>query len=418
MLLSIGALVLVLVLAYGVALASTGSSQLARAFVWLDADVGDIDRFPSRVIESSTASNLPTVLDGATAEAFQRLDPVLGGQGDLNTFLASTESTALLVIQNGVLVHEWYGEGIERETLQTSFSVSKSFLSTLIGIAIDEGSIGSITDPITDYVPELLERDERFGAITLQNLITMSSGFVYNEEETPWGDAASTYYSPDLRATALSAVINEAPGQTWLYNNYNPLLLGLALERATGQNVTDYMSKVLWAPLGAEANASWSLDSISSGFEKMESGLNARAVDFARFGLMAERGGLVDGKRIVSEKWLREATAVDTVSNPDPYFQYFWWVYAANEGALAGDAARAPQGGEPSATEGGQASVPEERAADFAAEGNFGQYIYVAPNEDIVIVRLGRSYSDIYWPGLLGALAHEIGPIDTVGATP
>lgn len=385
----VGVIIGVLVLTYGVLFALTGRSQFARAVIWFDADVDDINRFPSRVIEASSPSTLPTELNNNAEDAFKRINPAMGGgidpalltEGDLDSFLSKTNTTAFLVVKDGVLVNEWYGKGVERETLQTSFSVSKSFLSTLIGIAIDQGYIGSLDDPITDYVPELLDRDPQFGSITLKNLITMSSGLTYVDQKTPWGDPVKTYYSPDLRATALSAVIDEAPGKTFLYNNYNPLLLGMALERATDQTVSDYMSDVLWKPLGAEANASWSLDSVSSGFEKMESGVNARAIDFARFGQMFANDGVVDGKQIVPEQWVHEATAVDTTGDPSESYQNFWWVY--------------PTG-------------PKGSSADFAAQGNLGQYIYVAPNENTVIVRLGRDEGGIAWPWLMGTIAHQL----------
>lgn len=389
----VGAIVGVLALTYGVLFSLTGYSQFARVVVWLDADVGDINRFSSRVIQASTPSQLPAAPDGSAEAAFKQIDPSMGGglgptrgaAGDLNAFLAQTDTTAFLVVKDGVLVNEWYGDGVGRDTLQTSFSVSKSFLSTLIGLAISQGYIGSLDDPITKYVPELLDRDSRFSDITLKNLITMSSGLAYEDQKMPWGDPAKTYYSPDLRATALSAVVKEAPGKTFLYNNYNPLLLGMALERSTGQTVSDYMSKVLWGPLGAEANASWSLDSANSGFEKMESGVNARAVDFARFGLMFANDGTVDGKQVVPEQWVRDATAINTTSDPAENYQYFWWVHSTG-----------PQGG----------------TADFAAQGNFGQYIYVAPDENIVMVRLGRDEGGVAWPWLMGTLARQMnGPV-------
>ncbi len=383
------AIIGILALTYGLLFSLTGRSQFARSVVWFDADVGDINRFPSRVIEASVSSDLPVALNNKTSEAFKRIDPAMGGGldptlvagGDLDAFLTRTDTTAFLVVKDGVLVNEWYGENIERETLQTSFSVSKSFLSTLIGIAIDQGHIGSLDDPITDYVPELLDRDPQFSSITLKNLITMSSGLAYEDQKTPWGDPAKTYYSPDLRATGLSAVIDEAPGKTFLYNNYNPLLLGMALERATDQKVTDYMSDVLWKPLGAEADASWSLDSVSSGFEKMESGVNARPIDFARFGLMFANDGIVDGKQVVPEQWVRDATSVDTTGDPSENYQNFWWVY--------------PTG-------------PQGSPTDFAAQGNLGQYIYIAPNEDTVIVRLGRDEGGVAWPWLMGTLARQL----------
>ena len=142
----------------------------------------------------------------------------------------------------------------------------------------------------------------------------MSSGIRYEEQSLPlpWGDDVDTYYGTDLRDLALSATqIVRPPGEEWLYNNYHPLLLGLVLERATGMSVSDYMATRLWQPLGAEADATWNLDSEGSGFEKMESGLNATPVDFARFGQLFLHDGDWNGTRIVSKDWVRAATAAD-----------------------------------------------------------------------------------------------------------
>jgi CubicO group peptidase (beta-lactamase class C family) len=124
----------------------------------------------------------------------------------------------------------------------------------------------------------------RYSAITIENLLSMASGLRYVEEETPFSDDTKTYYDPNLRSVALSAVIEEEPGKTFHYNNYNFLLLGIILERATGMPVAKYMEEKLWKQLGMEAPSSWGLDSEASGFEKMESGINARAIDFAKFG--------------------------------------------------------------------------------------------------------------------------------------
>ncbi len=389
-LLIFGAVVGVLALTYASLFFLTGRSQWARVFVWHDADVGDINRFPSRVIEASAApSELRVALDGSMDQAFSMLDAhsgggladMVGNGADLDGFLSKTNTTSLLVVRHGELVYEWYGDGVDRETLQTCSSVSKSFLSTLIGLAIDQGYIGSLDDPITDYVPELLERDERFSSVTLKNLITMSSGLAYDDAHTPWSDAPKTYYAPDLRASALSAKAETAPSQTFLYNNYNPLLLGMALERATGQRVTDYMSQVLWKPMGAEADASWRLDSVNS------------AIDFARFGLMFLSDGAVDGEQVIPQQWVKDATAVDTSGDPSDSYQYFWWIYppdARSQGTVA----------------------------DFAAQGNLGQYIYVIPDEDTVLVRLGKNDGDVAWTWILGTLGRAMGAADGPGDAP
>lgn len=149
--------------------------------------------------------------------------------------------------------YEGYFNGADRESIQTSMSVAKSFLSAVVGVAIDQGHIGSVDDPVTDHVP-------------------------------------------DLRAQALERTeVVEEPGRLH-YNNYNPLLLGLVLERATGVPVATYLERELWQPLGAEADASWSLDGERSGFEKLESGVNARAIDFARFGALYTAGAGQTGR--------------------------------------------------------------------------------------------------------------------------
>jgi CubicO group peptidase (beta-lactamase class C family) len=346
---------------YAWAWASLDRSSIARAMLWREADVGDQHRFPARTIPAGDeASPLPA------GDEIDPPAPPSGAEDDraFDEFLRGTGTLGFVVLDDDLLVYERYFEGADRQTRQTSFSVAKSFVSTLIGIAIDEGLIGSVTDPVTEYLPELSERDPRFERITLRDLLTMSSGIRYEEQSLPlpWGDDVDTYYGTDLRDLGLSATqIVRPPGQEWIYNNYNPLLLGLVLERATGTSVSDYMARRLWQPLGAEADATWSLDSEGSGFEKMESGLNATPVDYARFGELFLLAGEWNGQRIVSEDWVREATAADVTTDPAGHYQYFWW-------------------------------IDTQRPDRFYALGNFGQYIYVAPDAGAVIVRNGRDW--------------------------
>ena len=346
---------------YAWAWASLDRSSIARAMWWREADVGDQYRFPARTIPAGDdASPLPAGVE------IDPPAPPSGAEDDraFDEFLRGTGTLGFVVLDDDLLVYERYFGGADRQTRQTSFSVAKSFVSTLIGIAIDEGLIGSVTDPVTDYLPELSERDPRFERITLRDLLTMSSGIRYEEQSLPlpWGDDVDTYYGTDLRDLGLSATqIVRPPGQEWLYNNYHPLLLGLVLERATGMSVSDYTATKLWQPLGAEADATWNLDSEGSGFEKLESGMNATPVDYARFGELFLHAGEWNGQRIVSEDWVREATAADVTTDPAGHYQYFWWVDTV-------------------------------RPDRFYALGNFGQYIYVAPDAGAVIVRNGRDW--------------------------
>lgn len=355
------AVVVLLVLAlYAWAWASLDRSSIARAMWWRDADVGDQFRFPARTIPAGDgASPLPVGVEIAPA-------PLPGPEGDeaFDGFLRQSDTSAFLVVDDDEVVYERYFGGTGPDALQTSFSVAKSFVSALVGIAIDEGLIGGVGDPLTEYVPELAARDPRFERITLRDLLTMSSGIRYEEQSLPlpWGDDVNTYYGTDLRDLALRATeVEQPPGRVWLYNNYNPLLLGLVLERATGMSVSQYMATRLWQPLGAEADATWSLDSEESGFEKMESGLNARPIDYARFGQLFLHEGRVNGTRIVSKDWVDEATSADAATDPASHYRYLWWIDTARPGR-------------------------------FYALGNFGQYIYVAPDSGTVIVRNGADW--------------------------
>ncbi len=156
---------------------------------------------------------------------------------NLDDFMTEIGTEAFIVIQDDTVLLERYYNGAGRDTLMTSFSVAKSFDTALIGAAIEDGAINSVNDPITDYLPELAERDERFKEITIRHLMLMASGLDYQEMRPGLfnsDDVITTYY-PDQREAALTFTeIVDPPGQYFRYNKYHPQLLGLILERATG----------------------------------------------------------------------------------------------------------------------------------------------------------------------------------------
>jgi CubicO group peptidase (beta-lactamase class C family) len=364
---------------YGAAHLLTSRYAWARAVAWMESDVDDQFRFPSRTVEAGdTVSPLPRGPEPAALRGPVAVELVGRPFDDL---LERSGTRAFLVVHHDRLVYERYFDGAEPTDLQTSFSAAKSFVSTLVGIAVDEGHIGDVTDPVTDYLPELAERDGRFREITIRDLLTMSSGIRYVERGLPWSDDALTYYGTDLRDLALTHThVEEPPGRTWRYDNYHPLLLGLVLERATGMSVSEYMSTRLWQPLGAEADATWSLDSTASGFEKLESGVNARPADYARFGLMMLHGGRWNGHRIVSPGWVEQATTASRETDPAAFYQYQWWVGAPE---------------------------PEGRAP-FFAQGKYGQLVGVFPDQDVVVVRLGTTGGGVDWQARLSDVAHRV----------
>jgi len=372
----------------------TDNSQWARAIAWLDSDINDYKRFPMRLV----ANAVPTLdflqpsveIQQRYALAFDTIPFQHDGQNvawDFDKFLEQTDTVAFLVIKDDTLLYEGYFNGYDHNSTVTSFSIAKSFVSALVGIAISEGYISGVDDPITKYVPELLAKDPRYQNITLRHLLTMSSGIRYVEYSMPWTDDAATYYAPDLRAVAISSPIVGRPGQEFHYNNFHPLLLGLVLERATGRPVAQYLEEKIWKPLGMEAPGSWSLDSEQSGFEKMESGINGRAIDFAKFGRLFLNEGNWNGVQLVPAEWVDESTRLDTTTDPAPQYQYFWWV---NAGITGGH--------------------------HYYAAGKHGQYIYIVSEQNLIFVRFGRIDPYRHWDDIFEVLAERIATLDQEAA--
>ena len=370
------ALAMIAVGVYVWALMSTDTSLAARGIIWGGSRFDDWKRFPSRVVRASDT------LVTFTAKQTDLFNDFPIDRQPLETYLEGTNTTAFIVLHEDALLYEGYFNGSSRSATQASMSVAKSFASTLLGIAIDEGFIGSLDEPVTAYIPELLERDSRFADITLRHLIMMSSGLRFERDPSnPFSDDFITSHSPNMREAALNTEIVVAPGKRYYYNDYNPLLIGMVLERATGMSVSDYLETRLWGPMGAEGDGSWDLDSDRSGFERMSVGINGRAVDLAKLGWLFLRGGKVGDRQVVPQAWVEQVThATDAIytSRADHanYYQNYWFLDVENEA--------------------------------YYAEGNFCQFIYVYPAADLVLVRNGSDCGGTYWTGLLGDIALAI----------
>lgn len=368
----IGAILLALIMA----LMIYPPEYVYRTLVWQGSDAFDWQKFPSHPLHaSSPAYHFATAPDPRVAELFGQL----AGVKDWNTFLAANHTQAFIVIKDGTVVYENYFNNTHRDSIVTSFSAAKSFTSALIGIAIQEGYIKSADEPITTYLPELAQRDSRFNKITIHDLLLMSSGLAYKEFRPLLfnsDDILTSYYPDQRKITLENTYIIELPGQHFQYNKYHPQFLGMILERATGMSVTTYLQTRIWDKLGMEFDGSWSIDSNNSDFEKMETGVNARAIDFAKFGVLFLNGGRWQGNQVISEAWVKESTQpllTQDYANYYPewfttlpgqgYYKYMWWGMTRDHGLY-----------------------------DFTAYGNKGQFIYVSPEKNLVIVRNGIEY--------------------------
>jgi CubicO group peptidase (beta-lactamase class C family) len=289
---------------------------------------------------------------------------------ELTSLLQNSGTHAFIVARDGDLLHEEYFNGYQRDSVCISRSLSKSFTSTLVGIAIGEGFIKSVDDPIVNYLPELKGRG--FDPITIRHLLTMQSGIQYRIAPLPWDEDALAFFYPNLRELLLNDMtIAEPPGQSFHYTDYNTLLLGVILARTTHRTPSAYLEEKIWKPLGMEYPATWSIDSEEDGLELMHVALNARAIDFAKFGRLYLNHGNWNGQQIVPEQWVRDSTT----NNPNeqiPWETYAWWpehggYYKYQWWGLS----------------------PDFDDYSFLAWGRHGQYIFVSPRTRLIIVRTG-----------------------------
>ncbi|MCH7400076.1 beta-lactamase family protein [Belliella sp. DSM 107340] len=239
------------------------------------ADVYDYKHFENHKIRGAESAN--RFISQPKEEYIESLFDDLVTKTGFNGFeewAIESQTTALIVIQRDTMIYEKYFNGFGRDSYFHSQSMAKSFISFLIGAAIEDDLIKSVDDPITNYIPELLERDPRFHKISIKNLLEMRSGLKYNTGlipftniHAPWHDEAVGYYHPNVRKLLLEKVeISSEPGKDFQYSNYNTSYLGLIIERATDVSVSKYLEQKLWSKI-MEYDALFSVDSEKSNFE-------------------------------------------------------------------------------------------------------------------------------------------------------
>lgn len=310
--------------------------------------------FPSRTIEAGQSRRLVTA-----PEPLPEKVPWKGSQISFDEFLKKTHTNSFVVLQDGKLASEWYRDGFDSSTRQSSFSMAKSLVSLLVGQAIDRGEL-SEDDRLVDLLPDF-ETGEDFDKITVRHLLDMTAGIdvseVYNEY-WPFTGTSRMFLTRDLPGFVKDhRTVDYEPGTKADYRSVDTEVLGLILAKVTGKDLSQLLSEGIWKPMGAERSATWSLDR-DGGHEKAFAAVNATARDYARVGQLVLDAGRVGDQQVLPVAW------VDRIATPAPLtiddwgYSAQWWH---------------PSGGV---------------GVDFSAIGIYGQYTYVNPDTKTVIVKL------------------------------
>jgi CubicO group peptidase (beta-lactamase class C family) len=280
-------------------------------------------------------------------------------------FLKDISTIGVVVIKSDSILFEKYWEGYNDSSYSNSFSVAKSITSLLIGIAIKEGLIHSVNDPVSNYLPEF--KDGEKAKLKIADLLTMSSGSDWDESyANPLSVTTELYYGSNANKVASEVKIIHQPGSLHSYKSGDTQLLGMIIEKVTGKSLSSYASERLWKPLGAEHAALWSTDK-DGGNEKAYCCFNTNARDFARFGQLMLDSGRWKGQEIISPEYylqsIKACMIPDETGSPCNYYGYQWWIYPGQENI-------------------------------FYARGILGQYVIVIPSKKLVLVRLGKKRSD------------------------
>jgi len=282
------------------------SCHVGRFSFYNFADTRDYKKFPKKELEASAE---PFYFTNGSDSKRLRLPKTITKKGKEYLFedaLKKTRTAAFIVIRSDSILYEWYSPHKDKSNISTTFSMSKSFISALLGIAMDEGYIKSTEESITNYLDFLDKKD--FGNVTIQHLLDPRSGIRFNENYfNPFGDVAKYYYGTNIKKYLKHLKTEEAPGKHFRYMSLNTQLLGMIIEKATAKPLTTYLQEKLWAPLGMEFNASWSIDSKKNKTEKAFCCINGRAIDYAKIGRLYLNKGVWNGKQIISENWIKQA---------------------------------------------------------------------------------------------------------------
>ena len=387
----------------------SGACHVGRFFAWNVADLGDYKKFPAIDVKNSGETFRFT--NTPDHDLFTDI-PYNNVGHDLDSLLShrSSKTIAFIVIRNDSILFEKYWDGYSADKPVPSFSVAKSFTSALVGIAIEEGKISSIDAKVSDYVPELCSSDPAFSELTIRHLLDMRSGIDFNESAflNPFKGLAKLYYGKNLKKQVFKLELDGDPNGTYNYQSINTQLLGIVLERAVGMSPAEYLEEKIWIPLGMENPATWSIDSKKNRTVKTYCCLNATPRDYARFGRLYLNEGSWEGQQIVPRQWVERSI---TPAQPNPWYQNHWYSVGRPEYFEDSLSAIAAIGNYPYVRKSrrypGKYYIRRFGPA-FVASGLLGQYIYVEPEKNLIIVRLGKASGKIQWWQLFERIAEKM----------
>jgi CubicO group peptidase (beta-lactamase class C family) len=323
---------------------------------------------PQRDAAFRTMDRIPILAKANIIEAGDDVYPLPKGTPltigtDVDAYMKAQRTAGLVIVQDGKIRLEKYGLGFSGDGKWTSFSVAKSFTSTMVGAAIKDGYIKSIEDKVSAYIPDL--KGSAYDDVTIRQLLTMTSGVKWNEDYAdPKSDVAlfnqhKAEDGMDVTVSYMRKLPREAPaGTKWVYKTGETNLIGVLVSSATKKKLSDYLSEKIWAPFGMEQDASWLLG--ATGHEISGCCIQASTRDYARLGIFMLGGAAVNGASILPADWVAAATTKQAdIGVAGKGYGFQWWTY--DDGS-------------------------------YAAQGIFGQGIFIDPKRRLVIA------SNSNWP--------------------
>ena len=337
---------------------STGNEYVFRAakLTYLQgnftANIDDYKDFDTRIIKTSTTPQLWEYHENFNKKPLTNT---------LRNKLEELNSSGFLIVKDGKIITEKYFDNYSDTSLTNSFSVAKTFVTMLLGKAIEDGYIKNLEQPITDFLPEY-NNDPLAKTCTIGDLSSMTAGYNWNENYyLPLNETTKSYYGRNLENQLLNINFNTISGEKFEYKSGDTGLLALIITRATQRTLSEYLSEKFWKPLGMEASALWSLDN-ENGLEKGFCCVSVRLRDFAKMGQLLLQNGKWKGKQLLDSAFVAKMTHPNTLNgkNKNPIYGYgIWTDYNFN-----------PQ--------------------IYSMVGHLGQRVICIPSEKIVIVRTGN----------------------------